>query len=608
MGALVSPSLGQPVYLEVGPNPVLAFLHRAVRSQQGIAVLLCGPFGWDDVCSYRARRAWADALARAGHPTARIDFPGAGDSGGSPRDPERLEAWTVAATGAARWLRDATGCSRIAAIGIGLGGMVACRAVATGAPIDDLVLWAVPSRGRTLLRELTAFARLAASQFPDPRAAEPPRPPEGLLEVSGFLLSRETANALAGLDLTELPVPGAAERRILLLGRDELPVDGRLQEHFERAEAQVTAEPGRGYSALMTNPQDATTPHELFARTISWLGEAPSPQDQLRASAFGATGSCAPSDAAATERGSLETCSYGEPIRETVLALDLGPGKLLGVLAEPVRTRAAPVCVVFLNAGAVRRIGPNRAWVEMSRRWAARGVPAVRIDLEGLGDSDGDEGAYVNVARFYSEELVAQTLAVLDELQGRGLPGRFVLAGLCSGAYWAFHAAIRDERVAAVFMVDLYGFHWSETLVAKREARRTLALARAGGMGWLRRDVLTPARLRQLARSAASLPGQMGVLRRGQDDAENDPAFDLDRLRDAGAQALLLLARGAPLYDDFVRNGRIDQLQRWPNLRLETIPSRDHTFRAIWLQEYVCSSLDRALDRVLEAADAPARW
>ena len=47
-----------------------------------------------------------------------------------------------------RWLRAASRSSRVAVIGIGLGGLLAIEATRSGAPIDDLVLWAVPAGGR----------------------------------------------------------------------------------------------------------------------------------------------------------------------------------------------------------------------------------------------------------------------------------------------------------------------------------------------------------------------------------------------------------------------------------------------------------------------------
>ena len=149
-----------------GVEPVFGQMHMpAEREQHETAVLLSPPFGWDEICSYRSRRAWAQQLAAAGHPTLRIDLPSAGDSGGSPNDSGRLDAWTSAVASAAGWLGASTGRTRVAAIGIGLGGMLICRAAANGAPIAEAVLWAVPSKGRAFVRELRAFGRMESSRF-----------------------------------------------------------------------------------------------------------------------------------------------------------------------------------------------------------------------------------------------------------------------------------------------------------------------------------------------------------------------------------------------------------------------------------------------------------
>src|SRR5208283_2823736 len=94
--------------------------------------------------------------------TLRISFPGTGDSVGSPRDPARVPSWTRAVASAARWLCARTGRS-ITAIGIGLGGLMCLEALAGDAPIDGLVLWAVPSSGAAILRELRALASLKDS-------------------------------------------------------------------------------------------------------------------------------------------------------------------------------------------------------------------------------------------------------------------------------------------------------------------------------------------------------------------------------------------------------------------------------------------------------------
>jgi alpha-beta hydrolase superfamily lysophospholipase len=171
------PASARPVYLDAASEPIFGFFHApADSSPRRLSVLICAPFAWDDVASYRPRREWAEQLASAGHPTLRFDWPGTGDSGGSPRDPRRLEAWTDAVGAAVAWLRLTAGDSRVAAMGLGLGGLVAWRAVSQGVSIDDLVLWAVPARGRQFVRELEMFGRLQAASAP---AGAPAAPPSG---------------------------------------------------------------------------------------------------------------------------------------------------------------------------------------------------------------------------------------------------------------------------------------------------------------------------------------------------------------------------------------------------------------------------------------------
>lgn len=85
-----------------------------------------------------ARRA-----AAAGCATLRFDFGGRGDSEGE------LEAATRAtmiadAVGAARFLREQTGCRRVIFVGLCAGAQVAIGAVAAGANADGLILWSAP--------------------------------------------------------------------------------------------------------------------------------------------------------------------------------------------------------------------------------------------------------------------------------------------------------------------------------------------------------------------------------------------------------------------------------------------------------------------------------
>jgi pimeloyl-ACP methyl ester carboxylesterase len=597
---------GRTLYLACEPDPIFA-VHDAPRGpvRSGTGALICAPFGWDELSAYRSMRCWADALAQAGHPTLRFDLPGTGDSGGSPRDAGRLDAWTGAAEAAAAWLRANEGCERIVAIGVGMGGIVACRAVAAGAAIDDLVLWGVPARGRMFMRELQAFARILDAEAVHVSAVKnaPPVPAdsevigEGAVNASGFLLSAETVAELEALDLSTLELPDAERRRVLLLRRDNSEFDRRLREHFEASGAAVTVVDGPGYSTMMVDPQFAKTPWQTVELTRAWIAEG-----DAQASGRGVFAPAPPATSA-----ELELVVDGAAVRESPFEFDFDGEQLTGVLTEPASMAPGEgqLCAILLNPGAVRRIGHHRMWVEVARRWAARGVPTLRLDVVGVGDSGGPEGMYEARTSFQRAEISKQVLASFDELERRGLPGAFIVGGLCSGAYWGLHAALADDRVRGLLLVNLLAFFWSEDFGAMRDARRTRALLRERDLGTIARIVATDRwRLARMAR--VLVRRARGGARRG--EAES-PAGDivgvLEHLREHDVETLLLLSLGEPLYDDFVAFGLLERLAEWPNLSLERIPTAEHVFRSAWSQIYIHEALDAALARTL--ADETSR-
>jgi alpha-beta hydrolase superfamily lysophospholipase len=626
-------SAARPVYLLGGPDPVFGLLHPPAVTAGDVAVLICPPFGNADLCSYRSRRHWAQHLAAGGHATLRIDLPGSGDSGGGPRDPERLQSWTRALGDASQWLRGESGARRVVAIGIGLSGLLACRAVAEGAPIDDLVLWGAPARGRTYLRELRAFSRLEASwSDADPSSAEQRGPdapdaslPAGFLAGGGFTISAETAQALEALDLTELAVPDAADRRVLMLERDGIEVDQRLLKHLRSAGAAVTVAPGPGYGQMMAEPYESRSPIRVFALLDDWLSEgapagqtSPAPAPTAESGAdddfspigdSGPTGQLGPTGGPVTRAprssAQVEINVGAARIRETPVEVEQPFGRLLGVLAEPVDTPMAQLGVVILNAGALRRIGPNRMWVEAARRWSARGVPSLRIDLAGIGDADGDDTGWQDDASFYVPEFVDQARAALDVLVDRGLPDRFVLVGLCSGAYWAFHAALQDERVVAAFMVNPRALFWDgrRSLVAEAANARKLRSPRI----WLKllRGELSPERVLVFGRATAALLARLParLLARWRAHRTGGDRLDhaLNRLLRTGKHAMLVFGPGEPLRAELEVDGRLTELAARPNVDVEYLAGdrEAHTLEPIGLQVEVHRILDRALEREL---------
>jgi pimeloyl-ACP methyl ester carboxylesterase len=593
-----------------GREPVYALFDAAQPAVLGAAVgvLLCPLFGNDDICSYRSRREWARTLAAAGRPTLRIDLPGTGDSGGGPRDPERLEAWTDAVATAACWLREEAGLERVVAVGVGLGGLLSYRAASAGAPIDDLVLWSVPARGRTFVRQLRALSRMEASHA---TAAERDRQavPDGALASAGFLLSPETVADLEALDLSELKLPHARARRLLLLERDGIEVDASLRGCLEKSGADVTVAPGEGYGRMVTPPQQSRPPLEVFATVETWLGAGHSDR---RAEPWPKRADDTHEGAALTptnggervgESDTLVLTIDGVEVRETPLTIEHEEGGLFGVLAEGEDT--AGLCAVLLNAGALRHIGPNRMWVEIARRWAASGVPTLRIDLAGIGDSDGDAATLEEDEGLYVPRYVAQTLEVLEALASRGLPQRFVLAGLCSGSYWAMHTALHDARVAGAYMVNPRALFWDWRIARVRNAREMRKMIRAATWRKLLRGEIRATRVRDIALGVLAaikmIPGRSS--RRRQDTRL---AHALDRLERTGTDLLWIFTAEEPLHYELKRSGGLEQMMRGPNTRVEDIPGplTSHTLEPLPLQRTVHEMLDAALERQLQAAAA----
>ncbi|HEY5260804.1 MAG TPA: hypothetical protein VIJ33_01695, partial [Solirubrobacteraceae bacterium] len=308
--------------------------------------------------------------------------------------------------------------------------------------------------------------------------------------------------------------------------------------------------------------------------------------------------------ATVTTDAALDLSVEGTHIREVPVTIAHGQSQLVGVLAEP--DEAAQFCAVLLNAGALRHIGPNRMWVETARRWAALGVPTLRIDLAGIGDADGDAEVLEQDESFYVPRYIDQTHDVLAALAARGLPTRFVLAGLCSGAYWAFHAALQDERVRGAFMVNPRALFWDPNIAGLRDARNVRKTLRPQTWLKLLRGQITRERVGSIARGVgvalASLPGRLRAYRHSRRAGEDELSRALDRLDRTGAQLLGVFTADEPVFEELERDGGLARMRARSNVRVESIPGplTSHTLEPLPLQRAVHMLLDDALVGLLD--------
>ena len=561
----------RPLYLGTGRNQAAAlFSPSGDGASDRTAVVICSPWGWDEVASYRSRRRWAERLAAAGHATLRFDLPAWGDSAGSVTDEDLLGAWVDAVDAAAAWVRAEAGAPRVALLGLGLGGLLARAALArgAGAGAEELILWGAPRNGKAFVREARAFAALQG--WAGDGTAESAYG-AGALEAGGFVLSGETRAALTALD--PAPVSGTALRRALLLARDGGSGEPELATALEAAGVEVATGPGNGWGELIVHPEQTRLSAETAAAVERWL-----------AAGSGSGPKAAP--AAATTSLSMRV---GEAeIRETPMLVDLDFGSAYGVLAEPVGGRRGDTCAVFLNAGAVRHMGPNRLWTEATRASAALGVPAMRVDLEGIGEADGDEVRLREVGEFFDGRYAEQALGLLENLSRAGIAEQFVLIGLCSGAYWSFRAALGSRRVRRVLMLNSGALVWRPSLYTDRAIRD---LSRLRDRAWWRGLVTgkhsrkgAREALRVLWRKLGSLAGGLlGKLRRS-GRAEAALTADLDRLERQGTHLTVAFSAGEMLLGELEADGTMELLGRRHGIQLEELPGDDHTLRPVGTQ------------------------
>lgn len=384
-------------------------------------VLLCGTFGFEQWCAYRSWRELAAMVAGTGCPTLRFDYPGQGDSR-DPAGPEIPAALDAIRAGIA-FLRE-QGAEEIAVVGLRLGATLAALA---GEEIDRLVMLSPFPTGKAYRREMAMQARLI-DVMPD--RTPMPQEPDSLM-IGSFLLGPRTLADLAKIDLAS--AQRAPAPRILILG----PKVDALAERYRALGSQVETGPFPDLTQLVSDPLFSRTPDQTFALVRDFaVAEAPA----------GITPVVTPSSASPWPPCRLEDEGWREEVSR------FGPG-LVGILCWPAAAWSGDT-VLVVNSGRNPRAGHGRQTTRLARRLAASGIASFRFDLRGIGDSPNRPDGSLPL---YAADSVADVTAAIDHLAASGhTPG--VVLGNCSGAYQAFQALVRDARLRAAVLVNLYCF------------------------------------------------------------------------------------------------------------------------------------------------------
>ena len=419
-------------------RPLLGWYLPPRNHARGCGVVLCPPFGHEYLVSYRSYRHLAGHLANAGFAVFCFDYDATGDSAGEGGDPGRVAAWQRSIVAAMAQLRACSGVAEVALFGVRLGGLLAASVAATE-PCAALILLAPVASGRAYVRELSAWR----SMNPITPAQDPMRV-VGADEVVGYPLSDETRADLGRIDLSTLAELRC--RQALVIARDQLAGgERRLAAAWTTLGLEVDLSLTGGYASMMRDDAyDAVSPEAIWAEVTRWLSQKFSVQPAMAARPLSWSRS------AVIQEGNAA-------LREEVVTF----GGLAGILTEPAESNAASLpAVILTNVGANHRVGNHRLYVTLARDLAAKGFTVLRFDRAGMGDSQVASGGKENDV--YAAVGIDNVRAAMDfTFLVRGHQ-RFVLGGLCSGAYFSFHAAAIDPRAVGLVMINILTFQWKD--------------------------------------------------------------------------------------------------------------------------------------------------
>ena len=430
----------RPVY--VGEN--FGWLHTAGAAAGGdVAVLVCPGLIRDRLDAHHGLRLFADALALAGYPAMRFDYPGTGDAAEATGEP--WAAWLDGVHAAADWLRAATGARRVVLVGLRVGATLASLVAERRDDVAALALLAPVLRGRSYLQQLQIEARLQRNET---------SPADRGIELHEVCFGQETIERLTRVDLRHVRLaPGTAVG--MFLQAPSKPAS-ECAAAWGGQGSEVAVLDFAGLEPLLRHNDAGEGEPPDFAALLSWLCRTvparpmalPTAQPAARAPELAG-------------HGWIET-----PRR-------FGAG-LFGVLCSPARPHG-DLAVLIGNTGRDPHYGVARFGTEFARHLATLGVPTLRFDFAGIGDSSGPAGKEDILSAMLDTDRGADIASAIDLLSGLGYR-RIVMQGNCSGAYHALRAAVDEPRVTGLLLLNLPVFEWQVGETPDFMHRKTMKL------------------------------------------------------------------------------------------------------------------------------------
>lgn len=366
----------------------------------------------------------------------RFDYGGCGDSAGGDEDGDCVARWIASVHHAVDEVkRLAVSDGPVVLLGIRAGALLAVTAAAGRSDVSGIVLWAPCESGRRFVREQKAFATIASVTATAGSAHDRKIGARGF-DANGYVFTDDTVAGLEALEMEAIESPSFS--RVLVLDRAELPSKRSAPNRWHASGVRVDYAAVSGYSELMEPHWLSKRPRDAFEIITGWVGSdgedwpANVPVDALP-----------PETSASIAPGITEFATWYDADRIR-----------FGVLTTPGQVSPSHV-VILITSSLGYRIGPNRMNVAAAREFASLGIATFQMDLAGGGETRSC--ASKAVAAPYDLDSMADVRLAVEFLKRQGY-SHIALAGICAGAFMAWHAAwtvggvshvIREEDISA---------------------------------------------------------------------------------------------------------------------------------------------------------------
>jgi hypothetical protein len=270
-------------------------------------------------------------------------------------------------------------------------------------------------------------------------------------------------------------------------------------------------------------------------------------------------------------------------------AVLLGKTKnLVGVVTEPSKIGSGKnrPAIIFLNAGLIHRVGPNRIYVQIARRLAASGFFALRLDLAGIGDS-GNRTDNLSL----KDGVISDVKDAMDFLSVKEGIHQFILVGICSGADNSLRVAQRDARVIGAVPIEAYYFatpayHWYfyRRRLLKLKSWRRLVTMKSDFWRILKRYKIRE----KNSPTVSGLSKQIGLEASRPFKAEI--VSEIQHLLNRGVSLYLVYCVDSPSYYNHYLQLR-HKAASWEKFSVGLFPDTDHTFTLLANQQSLVNAI-----------------